>query len=262
MFVIVSDSGSFFCFVCVPFVFFVTLMEQPLLVFHQCMDKEWAAWGLDAAREMANAGFAVIRVPTFHWSQHKAQEPDAFANPLRAGVTEREMICKIMMRDVTLPCVDYYLASNFGDLRKLPPSEQIEVVLPPCDAELPCCPVYDVIAITEASALLPPGVRPHHFRSMYNSYAQGLLWAGFNSDNRIIGSKLLLGRQSDFACLHKVMRRTKLYHIDQFYKCCNNDYFTVVQSKKEILMGVRNHISSCGTGPADAMNGFAYISSK
>ena len=207
-------------------------MEQPLLVFHQCMDKEWAAWGLDAAREMANAGFAVIRVPTVHWSRHKAQDPDAFANPLRAGVTEREMICKIMMQQSVLPCVDYFLATDFGDLRKLPPSLQIEVVLPPHDVEVPCCPVYDVIAITEASSLLPPGVRPSHFRSMYNRYAQGLLWAGFNSDSRVIGSKLLLGRRSDFHCLWRVMKRIKMYHIDQFYKCCNNDYFTVVQSKK------------------------------
>ena len=35
--------------------------DAPLLVFHQCMDKEWLAWGRESAQEFARQGFAVIR---------------------------------------------------------------------------------------------------------------------------------------------------------------------------------------------------------
>ena len=32
--------------------------DAPLLVFHQCMDKEWLAWGRESAQEFARQGFA------------------------------------------------------------------------------------------------------------------------------------------------------------------------------------------------------------
>ena len=132
--------------------------------------------------------------------------------------------------------------------------------MPPGDE--PVYPGLDVITVTEASALLAPGIEPKDFRRVYYSYPQGLVWAGFNSATRTVGSKLLIGRIPDFVCLRQVMSLTKLYHIDQMYKCFQNEYFTIVGTKKDILMGVRDHISSCGTGPANAMNGFVSIPFK
>ena len=147
--------------------------------------------------------------------------------------------------------IGYFLTLRPNDMRKLPSSFEVE--LPPGND--PIVPLLDVIAITEASSLLAPGMGPAHFRKVYDGYPQGIVWAGFNGDSRTVGSKLLLGRPSDFACLHSVLNLLKMNHIDQMYKCFQNSFFTTVSSKREILMGVRDHISSCGTGPADAMNG-------
>ena len=114
---------------------------SPIVVFHQCMDREWDTWGRESALEMARAGFAVIRVPTTHWSDHKNAQPLAFSRPLRPGVTEREMICAVMMRDVTLPLLGYFFTKQVKDLRQL--SSDWEVVLP-LGTE-PVVPVYDVM---------------------------------------------------------------------------------------------------------------------
>ena len=92
----------------------VSFSNATLLVFHQCMDKEWEAWGRDSARELARAGFAVIRVRTTHWSELKVISPESFRPPLRPGVSEREMACAVVMRDVTLPFIEHFIARMFS----------------------------------------------------------------------------------------------------------------------------------------------------
>ena len=79
--------------------------DAPLLVFHQCMDKEWASWGRDSAREFAKQGFAVIRVKSCPWKDLKATSSEAFRNPYKKEQTEQQMICTIVMRDITCPMV-------------------------------------------------------------------------------------------------------------------------------------------------------------
>ena len=79
--------------------------DAPLLVFHQCMDKEWASWGRDSAREFANEGFAVIKVKWCHWRDLKTMSPEAFRNPYIEEQNEQQMICTIVMRDITCPMI-------------------------------------------------------------------------------------------------------------------------------------------------------------
>ena len=55
----------------------------------------------------------------------------------------------------------------------------------------------------------------------------------------------MLGEPEDLALLKKVFERLKVWHIDQQYKSFQNDYFTVVNSKLDILVGYRDHVSGC-----------------
>ena len=79
--------------------------DAPLLVFYQCMDKEWLAWGGESAQEFARQGFAVIRVKSRHWNDLKTAQPLAFRTPYKAHETEQQMICTIVMRDITCPMI-------------------------------------------------------------------------------------------------------------------------------------------------------------
>ena len=79
--------------------------DATLPVFHQCMDKEWIAWGRESARELAVQGFSVIRVKTVHWRELKTRNRDAFRNPYKAYQNEQQMICTIAMRDITCPMI-------------------------------------------------------------------------------------------------------------------------------------------------------------
>ena len=79
--------------------------DATLLVFHQCMEKEWIAWGRESAREFAEAGFSVIRVKTVHWRELKTTNREASRNPYKAHESEQQMICTIVMRDITCPIV-------------------------------------------------------------------------------------------------------------------------------------------------------------
>ncbi len=221
----------------------------PLLVFHQCMDKEWielsTAWGRDSAREFAKQGFAVIRVRSCHWRDLKTTSPDSFRNPRIAHETEQQMICTIVMRDITCPMIQNVVQQMRSgalpsDLRDWDPRDW-DLELPP-DGR-PCTPRLDVVAVTEASALLAAGATPQLFRSLYRSYSHRLVWAGFNGHGRATGSKLLLGEPEDFAFLKVVFERLKVWHIDQQYKSFQNEYFTAVDTKLDILVGFRDHVS-------------------
>ena len=77
------------------------------VVFHQCMDREWAAWGRDSAREMAARGFCVVRVRTQHYTEMRLEKPDAFNAPLRPGLGDQPQACAVIMRDVTLPMIGF-----------------------------------------------------------------------------------------------------------------------------------------------------------
>ena len=71
------------------------------------------------------------------------------------------------------------------------------------DLELPpghgvCIPKLDVVAITEASSQLAAGVGPQVVRTLYRSYTQSFVWAGFNGKRRVTGSKLLLAEPDHF----------------------------------------------------------------
>jgi len=235
----------------------------PLLVFHQCMDKEWTSWGRESAREFAQQGFAVIRVKSRPWKDLKTTSPEAFRNPYRETENEQQMICTIVMRDITCPMVQKVVQQMHegalpSDLRKWNPIDW-ELELPPGDR--PCTPRLDVVAVTEASALLAPGVTPQIFRALYRSYSHRLVWAGFNATARGTGSKLLLGEPADFALLKMVFDCLRVWHIDQMYKSFQNDYFTVVDSKLDILVGYRDHVSACCNrhDKADNMMGCKFL---
>ena len=55
--------------------------DAPLVVFHQCMDAEWDAWGQESADEFAARGFAVIRVKSRPWQELKTENAEAFRSP-------------------------------------------------------------------------------------------------------------------------------------------------------------------------------------
>jgi hypothetical protein len=80
-------------------------MNAPLLVFHQCMDLEWLAWGRASAEAFAALGFGVVRVRTCPWRELKEADPVASRNPYKEEQAEQQMICTIMMRDVTVPTI-------------------------------------------------------------------------------------------------------------------------------------------------------------
>jgi hypothetical protein len=237
--------------------------DAPLLVFHQCMDKEWASWGRDSARESAKQGFAVVRVKSCHWKDLKATFSEAFRKPYKKEQTEQQMICTIVMRDITCPMVqDVVQRMHSGalpsDARAWNPIDW-ELELPPGDR--PCAPRLDVVAVTEASALSAPGVTPQVFRALYRSYSHRLVWAGFNATARGTGSKLLLGEPEDFGLLKMVLERLRVWHIDPQYKSFQNDYFTVVNTKLDIRVGYRDHVSGCVDkhATADKMIGSSFI---
>ena len=101
------------------------VLDAPLLVFHQCMQKEMApgGWGREAAKEFARNGFAVLIAPTVHWRDLKTTDPDAFRYPYIESETEQQMICTIVMRDITCPRIqDVVFQMRCGalpsDLRK------------------------------------------------------------------------------------------------------------------------------------------------
>ena len=91
------------------------------------------------------------------------------------------------------------------DLRTLDggDNEPLQIELPPGDT--PCLPLLDVVAVTEASALLARGVTPAVCRALYRSYPHRLIWAGFNASSRVTGSKLVLGEPRDFSLLKGVL---------------------------------------------------------
>ena len=207
--------------------------EKPLLVFHQCMRKEWRRWGRDSAREMAAQGFAVIHVESCQWQVLKESDPNAFRNPYKANETQQQMICTIVMRDIT--CVmmqDVVQRMRDGvlpaDLREWKTTE-FAFELPLGDA--PCMPDLTIVAVTEASALMGRNVSPRVVRCLWESYGERLLWAGFNSKARVSGSKLLVGAPEDFQLLRIVLERLKVWHIDQQYKSFQNSWFSVVRSQ-------------------------------
>ena len=136
--------------------------NAPLLVFHQCMDREWTSWGLDSARQFAKAGFAVIRVKSEGWRDLKEKQPNAFRTPYIKTQTEQQMICTIVMRDITCPLLlqvmtDMNDGTRSKDLRTWN-RDGLQIELPPGDA--PCVPRLDVVAVTEASAWLADDVTP------------------------------------------------------------------------------------------------------
>ena len=228
--------------------------NAPLLVFHQCMDREWTSWGLDSARQFAKAGFAVIRVKSEGWRDLKEKQPNAFRTPYIKTQTEQQMICTIVMRDITCPLLlqvmtDMNDGTRSKDLRTWN-RDGLQIELPPGDA--PCVPRLDVVAVTEASAWLADDVTPAVFRALYNLYSERLVWAGFNGDVRSTGSKLVLGEPHDFSLLKEVFERLKVYHIDQQYKSFQNKFFSIVWSKTEIVVGSREHVSGCCDRNANA----------
>ena len=55
----------------------------------------------------------------------------------------------------------------------------------------------------------------------------------------------MLGDEEGFEVLWGVFERVSVWHIDQQYKCFQGDHFTRVDSKLDIQVGVRNHVSAC-----------------
>ena len=181
-------------------------IDAPLLVFHQCTDPEWDAWGGDSAMDMACQGFAVLRVKSIPWRDLKILNPVAFRNPYIPHETEQQMVCTIVMRDITCPMIQNVVQKMRSgalslDLRDWNPTDW-QLQLPPGNS--PCTPNLDVVAVTEASALIATGATPQVFRAVYWSYPHRLVWAGFNAKVRVTGSKLLLGKPEDFEVLQSV----------------------------------------------------------
>ena len=221
--------------------------DAPLVAFHQCMDAEWGTWGRESALEFAKQGFAVIRVKSRHWKELKTDDPEAFRTPYIEDQNRQQMICTIVMRDITCPMILKVVQQMCSgelpmDMRTWD-REHWTLELPPGDG--PCKPRLDVVAVTEASAQLAHEVDPQVFRAVYRSYPHRFVWAGFNARTRVTGSKLLLGAPGDFRLLIDVFQSLKVWHIDQQYKSFQNDYFTVVYGTPDILVGCRNHVSGC-----------------
>ena len=197
-----------------------TLDDAPLVVFHQCTEAEWKSWGIATANKMAAAGLVVVRVKTEPWQDLKKREAHAFRTPLTADQNEQQMICTIVMRDITCPFLlkvveDMRNGTLPKNMREWVPSEDLQIVLPP--GTEPCEPKIDVVAVTEASSLLAPGVTPAVVRALYRSYSERLVWAGFNGPARSQGSKLVLGTPEDFGLLRDVFKSLLVWHIDQQY---------------------------------------------
>ena len=166
--------------------------------------------------ELASRGFGRhTRAPTRRWKEFKECNLHAFRNPLFENQTNQQMICTIMMRDVTVPLVDRVTES----LRTgcLPPDMRewgrcgMEVAearvldaLPP-EGDEPFCPVLDVVAVTEASVLPSVLMTPELTRTPYLQYRHNLVWAGYNANGRVARSKLLLGAPADFDLLGRVL---------------------------------------------------------
>ena len=206
---------------------------KPLLVFHQCMPAEWESWGRDSAREMAAKGFAVIWVKSCHWQELKSTNSDAFRRPYKETETKQEMICTIVMRDITCAKVQEVVQRmRAGDLpADLRHWDTNEFGLELPHGNTPCKPDLTIVAVTEASALMAPGVTPAVVRHLYELYPHRLLWAGFNAPSRVTGSKLLVGEPEGFHLLQLVLARLKVWHIDQQYKAFQNVFFNVVYTK-------------------------------
>ena len=175
-----------------------------MLVFHQCMEKEWkeGAWGRDSARDFARKGFAVVRVKSEHWEDLKRTKPEAFRFPYIQKQTQQEMICSIVMRDITCPMIQNVVQQMRIEALPLNMHEwsaDWDVELPPGHGV--CIPKLDVVAITEASSQLAAGVGPQVVRTLYRSYTQSFVWAGFNGKSRVTGSKLLLAEPDHFGFL-------------------------------------------------------------
>ena len=113
-----------------------TLDDAPLVVFHQCTEAEWKSWGIATANKMAAAGLVVVRVKTEPWQDLKKREANAFRTPLTADQNEQQMICTIVMRDITCPFL-LKVVEDMGNgtlpknMREWVPSEDLQIVLPP-----------------------------------------------------------------------------------------------------------------------------------
>jgi hypothetical protein len=228
----------------------MTSDDAPMLIFHQCMDAEWLTWGRKSAEDFAKLGVGVVRVRTSHWRDLKEGDPAAFENPCKEDQVKQQMICTIMMRDVTVPEIAEITESMQrgrlpADMRKWPkyPGSLSEILLP--EGDMPFVPCLDVVAVTEASALPSTQTTLRLCRLLYRQYSERLVWAGFNSVSRVTGSKLALGGVEDFSLLGRVFDRLKVWHVDQQYKSFQNGYFTVVGGKLHIVVGHRDHVSGC-----------------
>ena len=223
------------------------MASEPLVAFHQCMDAEWDTWGRESALEFAEQGFAVIRVKSRPWQELKTEDPESFRTPYIEAQNRQQMICTIVMRDITCPMIlEVVQQMRSGELpmdMRTWDREHWTLELPPGDG--PCKPRLDVVAVTEASAQLAHEVDPQVFRAVYRSYPHRFVWAGFNARTRVTGSKLLLGAPGDFRLLIDVFQSLKVWHIDQQYKSFQDDYFTVVYGTPDILVGCRDHVSGC-----------------
>ncbi len=145
------------------------MASEPLVVFHQCMDAEWDAWGRESALEFAKRGLAVIRVKSRHWKELKTDDPEAFRTPYIEDQNRQQMVCTIVKRDITCPMIlEVVQKMHRGELpmdMRTWDREHWTLKLPPGDG--PCKPRLDVVAVTEASAKLAHAVDPQVFRAVY-----------------------------------------------------------------------------------------------
>ena len=234
--------------------------KKPILVFHQCTQKDWehGSCGRDSAKKIAKQGFTVVPVHLVSWNKDTDLEKSIF--PYDKNGQKQDMYSSIMMSTKTCPLIKKTIDKlrqpddESDDLRKWSDAEDLE--LPPGQDE--CKPRSDIVAVTEASTILPDYVDPELLRNVYESYPHRLLWAGFNNEHRSTGSKLLIGGPSDFALLETILKHMKIWRIDQQYKCFQNDYFTRVRGTKNILAGVRNNANASCDADAESGNMIGY----
>ena len=72
------------------------------------MDHQWLEWGLESARDFADAGFCVFRIQTQHWKDLQSEDPSKFEDPWLPSQNQQQLACSLNMRDTLRPVLEEF----------------------------------------------------------------------------------------------------------------------------------------------------------